>query len=489
MLKTLVSLIPTVVTIFVAYKSRKVWLALLCGIAAGGLLYGQGTGIFTVTGRYLASGFIDPERLKITFFVLMVAGMLQVMAKTGANLKFGISVGRRLPDPRTARLTAVGVSSLLFFDDYANVLIAGASMRPVMERHRISPAMLAYFTDVMAALASVVLISTWAAFEVSLIGGALREAKSGMSGMEVFLSAVPYHIFTFFNIFLVLLVASSGKWFSIRKTEEHRVLKMQTPGSRARRRDMVIPIAALIGISFFTLTALGRLHLPHGTSPSLMAVFGAAPVIDALNLGVITASCLLAFLMLKDNVMDWKEFSRSFSEGVKAMWPTGLVIILARGLEMTAGDLETGRHMAELFAGVMRPGFIPAVIFVIAALVTVASGFSWSSMALIMPIAVQMALPAGETVLFGAVAATISGAICGAQMIPYSDKSVMTAAACGITSLYHVKTQFPQIFVTSLTALAGFLAIGAGAPLVLVIPAGFLALFALHLFFAASFSA
>ena len=488
MLQTLVSLIPTIVTILVAYKSRKVWLALFCGIVSGGLLYGRGAGIVLTTGRYLISGFTDPERLKITFFVLMVAGMLHVMAKTGANLKFGLTVGKRLPGPRTARLAAVGVSSLLFFDDYANVLIAGASMRPVMERHRISPAMLAYFTDVMAALASVVLISTWAAFEVSLIGGALKEAKSGMSGMEVFLAAVPYHIFTFFNIFLVLLVAFSGKWFGIRKRERHRVLKAEAPGDRARRRDMVIPITALVGVSFFGMTGLGWLHLPAGTPPSLMALFGAAPVIDALNLGVVTAAFLLGLLMLRDRVMTWTEFSVSFSEGVKAMWPTGLVIILARGLEMTAGDLETGRHMADLFRGLMQPGFIPAVIFVIAALVTVASGFSWSSMALIMPIAVQMALPAGETVLFGAVAATISGAICGAQMIPYSDKSVMTAAACGITPLYHVKTQSPQIFLTSLTALGGFLALGAGAPLALVIPGGFLALLALHFFFARPFS-
>jgi Na+/H+ antiporter NhaC len=489
LLQTLVSLIPTIITIFVAYKSRKVWLALLCGVVSGGLLYGRGTGIFLTTGRYLASGFTDPERLKITFFVLMVAGMLHVMARTGANLKFGLTVGKRLPGPRTARLTAVGVSSLLFFDDYANVLIAGASMRPVMERHRISPAMLAYFTDVMAALASVVLISTWAAFEVSLIGGALKEAGSGMSGMEVFISAVPYHIFTFFNIFLVLLAAFSGRWFSIRKREHHRVVKTEGPGDRARRRDMVIPITALVGVSFFGMTGLGWLHLSAGTPFSLMAVFGAAPVIDALNLGAVTAVILLAVLMLKDNVMSWKEFSGSFSEGVKAMWPTGLVIILARGLEMTAGDLETGRHMAGLFSGLMQPGFLPAVIFVIAALVTVASGFSWSSMALIMPIAVQMALPAGEDVLFGAVAATISGAICGAQMIPYSDKSVMTAAACGITPLYHVKTQSPQIFIASLTALAGFLALGSGVPLALVVPAGFFILLSLHFFFARPFSA
>ena len=488
MAQTLVSLIPTFVTILVAYKSRKVWLALFFGIVAGGLLYGRGAGIFLTVGRYLLSGFTDPDRLKITFFVLMVAGMLHVMARTGANLKFGISVGKRLPNPRAARMASVGVSSLLFFDDYANVLIAGASMRPVMERHRISPAMLAYFTDVIAALASVVLISTWAAFEVSLIGGALQEAQSGMSGMEAFLSAVPYHIFTFFNIFLVLLVALTGRWFSAQRAEEHRVLNTEGPGDRGRRRDMVIPVAALVGISFFGMIGLGRLYLPHGAPVSLMAVFGAAPVIDALNLGVITAAFLLAVLMMKDNVMKWKEFSGSFSEGVKAMWPTGLVIILARGLEMTAGDLETGRHMAELFAGLMQPGFIPAVIFVIAAFVTVASGFSWSSMALIMPIAVQMALPAGENVLFGAVAATISGAICGAQMIPYSDKSVMTAAACGITPLYHVKTQFPQVFIASLTALAGFLAIGAGIPLALVIPGGFLVLFVLHIFFAKPFS-
>ncbi|HDS03232.1 MAG TPA: hypothetical protein ENN72_05925 [Firmicutes bacterium] len=484
MIQAVISLIPTGVTIAVAYKSRKVWVALLCGILTGAVLSGHSfSGFFIKASTYLFVSFTDSERLKITFFVLMVAGMLHIMARTGANLKFGISVGRRLPNARIARLTAVGTSSLLFFDDYANVLIAGASMRPVMERHRISPAMLAYFTDVMATLASVALISTWAAFEISLIGGALKEARAEAGAMNVFLSALPYHLFTYFSILLVLITALTGRWFGGRKGEPHRINPPLAPGGQARRRDMIIPIITLVTVSFAGMLLLGSLHLPLGVPLSLTALFGAAPVIDALNLGVITASLFLAFFMIKDRVMGKKEFSSAFSHGVKGMWTTGLVIILARGLELTAGDLKTGYHMAYYFQQLMKPDFIPALIFVMAALVTVASGFSWSSMALIMPIAVQMALPSGEAVLYGSVAATISGAIWGAQMIPYSDKSVMTAAACGISPLYHIKTQFPQVFLAGIAAFFGFLAVGAGLPLFAALGGGAVILILIHFFF------
>ncbi len=482
--KLLVSLIPTAVTIIVAYGTRKVWLALLLGVFSGALAFnGIGTDAAAGFGNYLAGAFADTERLKITFFVMMVSGMLAVISETGANLKFGQSVGGALPNGRAARFTAVGLSSLLFFDDYANVLIAGASMRPVTDRHGVSPAKLAYFIDVLAALASLMLVSTWAAFEVSLIGGALKNAGMELNPVKTFISAIPFHIFTYFNIFLVFLVAYNGRWFAGRRERAAlKVVQKSDPGKSARRRDMVVPILTLLTVSMAGILISGRIAAGASGKYSIMDILGNASTIDALNWGVISGAAVMIFMILKDNVLGPARLAEVFFKGVRAMIPTGAVIILAKGLEFCARDLKTGYHLAGLFQNTLPPSYIPALIFVIAAAVTVASGFSWSSMALIMPIAVQMTSPEPGLVTRAA-AATISGAICGAQLIPYSDKTVMSAAACGIEPLYHTRTQSRQIGAAAALAFFGYLLLGAGLPVYAVLAGGFIMLAAAHFLF------
>jgi len=451
------SLLPAIITILLCYKTRKVHLALFFGIMAGAFIFSAGffTGFYQL-GHYLFQSFTDVERLKITFFILMISAILKVLAETGASDKLGHYLGEKLKSKRKSRLSAFFISLMLFIDDYANVLITGASVSPVFKKNKISTYKLAYFIDVIASVSSITLISTWAAFEISLISGATKNILD-QSAVTVFFAAIPYHIFTILNIIFVFLIAWFGHWFYRKKVKKIRRTVFIKHKKTARKRDMLIPFSALLISAIVGMFAGGYILTPVAERGNLIAIIGNAPSIDVLNISVLLALVLLTFLIFRDKILYPKEYTGFLWQGIKELIPTGLVIILAKGLELVTIDLQTGYFISNVFKNFITPEFLPLFIFIIAALVTVASGFSWSSMVLVMPIAAQMAAGASAEVVYAVVAATISGAILGAQLIPYSDKAIMSSAACKISPLDHIKTQLPQIlFVAGLT-LIGYL--------------------------------
>lgn len=465
------SLIPAIITIILCYKTKKVHWALFFGVIAGAFIFQADflLGLKQI-GIYLYKSFTDVERLKITFFILMISAVLRVLAETGASDKLGHYLGDKLKSQRKSRLAAFFISIMLFIDDYANVLITGASITPVFRKNKISTYKLAYFIDVIASVSSITLISTWAAFEISLISGATKGILN-QSPVAIFFGSIPYHIFTILNIVFVLIVAWFGYWF-YQKPIQRPVVKVEEHKKSARKRDMLIPFSALLIISILGMFVGGFILTPAESRNDLVAIIGNAPSIDVLNISVVIAIILLTILLFKDQILQPKEYSVLLWEGIKELIPTGLVIILAKGLELVTVDLQTGYYISNAFQSFITPEFLPIFIFIIAALVTVASGFSWSSMVLIMPIAVQMAAGAETKIIYAAIASTISGAILGAQLIPYSDKAIMSAAACKISPLDHVKTQMPQILYVVICTIAAYI-------LMLFLPLGWVYLIAI----------
>ncbi len=453
----ILSLVPAIITIVLCYKTRKVHWALFFGVIAGAFIFSADFFLgFKQLGTYIYQSFTDAERLKITFFILMISAMLKVLSETGASDKLGHYLGEKLKSKRKSRLSAFFISLMLFIDDYANVLITGASFSPVFKKNKISTFKLAYFIDVIASVSSIMLISTWAAFEISLISGATKGILD-QSTVTIFFASIPYHIFTILNIIFVLLIAYFGHWFYRKKVKKIRHPSFTKQKRTARKRDMLVPFSALLITAVLGMFIGGYLLTPATDRTALVSIIGNAPSIDVLNISVIIALFLLTIMIFRDKILTQKEYTNYLWQGIRELIPTGLVIILAKGLELVTIDLQTGYFISNVFKNIITPDFLPLFIFIIAALVTVASGFSWSSMVLIMPIAAQMAAGAAPEVVYAVVAATISGAILGAQLIPYSDKAIMSSAACKISPLDHIKTQMPQIlFVAGLT-LIGYL--------------------------------
>ncbi|MFW6019416.1 MAG: Na+/H+ antiporter NhaC family protein [Bacteroidales bacterium] len=482
------SLVPAMVTIVFALSTKRVALALFFGVVAGAFTFNSGalTDSLRSVWDYLVLSFTDPERLRIVLFILLIGGMLQIIQKAGGYDAFAARLSKRLNNGRRSRITTWGISMLLFFDDYANVLISGASMRNINLRNGVSPAMLAYIVDVVAIMASVMVISTWAAFEGAVMVDAAE--KIGLEGTLTlfFLESLPYHFYTFMAIILAFSVAYSGKWFGYKlDNKQYKVNTDENNRENGKASYVVIPVITLIGSALIGLFASGTYFLlQDGQSFTLINILGHAPSVDVLILSTILAILVLLFRLYRDKKLTGNE-GKSLLKGMRSMIDVSLVIFMATGLAAVSSDLGTGTFITDSFSQYITPQILPALIFIISMLITVATGFSWSSMAIVMPIAYQMADAEGAMGLIPILsAAVVSGAVSGEHMIPYSEKAVMTSAACQISPVYHIRTQILQTLTVFTGGVIGFILIGFQTPLILSFMAGLAFVFMMHFMFA-----
>ncbi|HOY68229.1 MAG TPA: Na+/H+ antiporter NhaC family protein [Candidatus Ozemobacteraceae bacterium] len=464
------SLIPAGVTILAAVLTHRVALALFLGIVAGALTVKHaafGAGLSACL-QYLKLSFADGERLKISLFILLVGGLLELISRSGAYERFSEAISRKLDSARKTRVATFLLSLCVFFDDYANVLICGASMRTLCPKHRISPALLAYIVDQTAVIVSVVLISTWAGFEASLLVSSAEPLGVKISSSALFLGSMPYHVVTFLGLLLACLSAWTGTWIGARLDDGPPAASVRPPTPprpETRLRHLFVPLGGLVvfavaGLAGFTLR---NIVSSWDSGLSLITVFSDLPTVDILNASVSIALAGGILLFRRDGVLAWREIAGGLWKGMKSLIPTGLVIILAKGLSAVSTDLGTGLWLTSLLGDRLSPALIPVAAMGVSFLITVATGFSWSSMAIVMPIGFQMALSAGGESLIPIVAgAVISGSIAGGLIIPYSDTTVITAAGFGIPPLYHAKTQALQILPLIPVAALAYGLLGSG---------------------------
>jgi len=484
------SLMPAAITIVVALITHRVALALFAGVLGGVFVLAgyQLTGFLEESYEYLMLAFTDWERVKIVLFVMLIGGMLEIIAGGGAYTRFAERLGKRLNTPRRSRVSTWGLSMCLFFDDYANVLISGASMRKINMRNGVTPAMLAYIVDVVAIMASIMIVSTWASFEGSVMAQAGNSVGLDKSVTTFFLESLPYHFYTFLAIVLAFVVAYTGRWFGYRADDAVYPLQeksdVQNPASKTYH--LLVPIITLVGFAITALFASGIYLLQQQQRPiTLINILGVAPSVNILILSTLLALAVTFILLRKDRVVSSLQIGKGFVKGIREMVGVSLVILLAGGLSAVSMDLGTGKYITHSVSSFLQPGVIPLLIFVVSMLITVATGFSWSSMAIVMPIAFQMVVADNMPEMIPVVsAAVISGAVSGEHIIPFSEKAVMSAAACKITPVYHIKTQILQTLSVFTAACIGYIIIGLFHSLVLAFAIPLALLLIIHFAFA-----
>lgn len=460
------SLIPAIVTIIAALSTRKVALALFLGIVGGAIVAGSYTffGFFEKMYDYMLISFTDPERLKIVLFIVLIGGLLEIINRSGGYTKFATVLSKKLNTPRKSRLSTWGLSMTLFFDDYANVLISGASMREVNIRNKVTPAMLAYIVDVVAIMASIMIISTWASFEGSVMAEAGQEIGINKSISLFFIESIPYHFYTIAAIFLTFLVAYSGKWFGYKLDKQPLpdISSAKALSENVRIYHVLVPILTLLGFAIISMLVVGTwILMQHNEPITLINILGNAPTVDLLIVSTIIAIATSFWLVKKDHLLSTKDVGKNILTGGKGMIGVSLVILLATGLSAVSETLGTGEYITNAVADFISPEILPFIIFTISMLITVATGFSWSSMAIVMPIAYQMLASNGMLESLPIIsAAVITGAVSGEHMIPFSEKAVMSAAATQLEPMYHIKTMFFQTITAFAAAGGGYILIG-----------------------------
>jgi len=509
------SVVPPLMAIGLAFATKQVLPSLFISIWAGATIIAHGNpaaGFTNMTVKYIAGSIADPWNAAIIVINITMGGMIGVISKSGGMKAVAESLSRRAGTARSGQLVTFLMGIVIFFDDYANTLLVGNTMRPLCNKLRISREKLAYICDSTAApVASLAPLSTWTAYQMGLIHGVFETIRVDMNVYAAFLRSIPYQFYGVFALVLVFLVAVLGRDFGPMFSAERRArttgkliadgavplagrelteMKIKE-GTPLRRRNAVIPIVTVVVMLAVGLYIDGRGGILAGGDPdkiglvtgspfslsALAEIIGEAHVDYALMWSVLCGTMTALALVVLQRILTLGEAMNAWVEGVKSMVIALLIIVFAWGIGSLCKDLGTAVYLVGILEGKMSPAAIPPLVFAVGCLIAFSTGTSYGTMAIIMPIAVPLAyyMNGGELggMVFATIGATLTGSVFGDHCSPISDTTIMSSMATASDHLDHVKTQAPYALAAAFIAvLFGFIPAGFGIGPGISIPAG-----------------
>lgn len=458
-MNTLLSFAPAIVTMLIAIYTHKTLLALLCGLLSGIFIFSGYNLIvfFQNTFSYSEYIFTDVNRLKIAFFVLLIGSFLKILNKTGSFHSFAEFSLKYINTPRRSRLAAFFMSFFLFFDDYANVLITGTTFKTICDKNKVTAYKLAYIIDTVSCVCSIALISTWAYYEISIINESIKTYSTISTPLMFFIKSIPYNFYTITAVAICFTYCYTGFWFSTNRMSTTSKKVKLVPSKEAKPYVMVVPLLTWIFTTLFLVLSFGVIK---SNSFSIINILGAAPTLDILIISTCVSITLLIILCLKDKIfLSNKILLLHIYRGAKDMLSVAIIILLANGLSKIFFDLKTGIYLSQIFYNLnLNAQFLPMFIFFITMFTSVFTGSSWSTMAIIMPIAYQLIFINDlGTYVFIVTGAVISGSLCGVKLVPYSDKVVLSSVSTQISTFLHIKTQFPYVLISTFITLISYI--------------------------------
>jgi len=496
------SLLPPLLAIVLALVTRDVLVSLFLGVGAGALVFtgfAPTAALARTIDRYIVGALADGDHASIVIFTTLLGGMVGLITKSGGTSGLIDRLKPYATSSRRGQLATWAMGVAVFFDDYANTLIVGPTMRPITDRLRISREKLAYIVDSTAApVVCLIPISTWVGFEIGLIGDAFRGLGLPFDAYTSFLRSIPYRFYPMFAIFTVAVVAWTGRDFGAMRRAEKRARdhgkvladdarpiadyanEAMTPkdGTPPRAINAVLPILTVVGVTLIGLYKSGASGLVRGEGTGMLAwlrqVLENANSYQALLWASLSSVLVALALPLAQRLLRVGEAVGAMLEGFKAMMMALCVLTLAWSLGSVCGDLHTADYLVGLTRDILQPSWVPALTFVLAAAVAFATGASWGAMGILTPLVIpichnlaisagmEVGSPAYMGVLSATIASVLSGAVWGDHCSPISDTTILSSMASGCDHIAHVRTQLPYA-----------VAIGGVAVLVGNLPAGF----------------
>ncbi|MCZ6671282.1 MAG: Na+/H+ antiporter NhaC family protein [Acidobacteria bacterium] len=507
------TILPPLFAIAMALAFRQVVIALFAGTWLGAFFlydFNPFSALLRCVDHFAMKALTDPDKVSICLFTLLLGGMIGVISRSGGIQGIVAALSRLATNRRRGQIATWAMGILVFFDDYSNTLIVGPTMRPITDRLGISREKLAYIVDTTAAsIASIALVSSWIGFEVSLIGDGLAGAGIERDPYGTFLNTIPYCFYPWMALVLCFLVGFLGRDFGSMYRAERRAREGKVLGPTAtplsdfdtaafkpvpdrphRWFNAVVPVFALISYIFFGLWSSGRAALVDRGDPAglgtaweiltsgggiqdLGTIFGAADSFQVLLQASLIGGILALLLAFTQGILSISEGFQAWTNGIKAMLPAFVVLALAWSIGLVCEELQTADYLVSLLSDTLSPAWLPTLIFLGAACVSFATGTSWGTMAILLPIAIplahQMTLTAGLTpgmasgILFGSIASVLSGAVFGDHCSPISDTTILSSMASSSDLIDHVRTQLPYALLgAGVAVLAGTIPVGFG---------------------------
>ncbi len=497
------SVIPPLVAIGLALLFRNVLPALFAGVFVGAwLAYGNLVSAFTRTiDRYIVNAITDPSHAKIIIFSMLLGAMIAVVSRAGGTQGIIDRLAPYATNPRRGQFATWLMGILVFFDDYANTLIVGSTMRPVTDRLRVSREKLAYIVDSTAApVVAVFPISTWVGFEVGLIGDALIDSELALNPYTTFLASIPYRFYPLFALFFGLTIALTGRDFGAmlkaerRARNEGKLLEdgavplsnlsdktLQPPeGAPHRAFNALVPILVVIVTTVGGLVATGVAAVGPRTGPWTAWMREVVAQSDPFNtlLWASLAGLLAAIILaLGQRILNLRQAAETTVDGFRSMVMAFTVLTLAWSIGAVCEDLHTADYLVGLTQGILAPKLLPAVVFILAAAVAFATGTSWGVLSIMTPLAIPLAhglaVPAGWAagtpehahILIATIASVLAGSVWGDHCSPISDTTILSSMATGSDHIAHVRTQLPYALgVGGFAVFGGILPASYGVP-------------------------
>jgi len=506
------SLLPPVVAIAMALIFRQVLIALFVGVWLGAVFafdYNISTGLMRTVDMYIVKALADADHISILVFSLTLGGMIGVISRGGGTQGIVEKLSRYAKSSRSGQATTWAMGMLIFFDDYANTLIVGNTMRPVTDRLKISREKLSYIVDSTAApIASIAPISTWIGYEVGLLDQTFKDLNLGVDPYLQFLSAIPYSTYSILALLMVLFIALIRRDFGPMAKAERRALRdgkvlsdsatpltdtdmleMDNNNEGAKRwYNGLVPIAVVVGVTmiglyFSGLSALGA----RGETATLKEIISNAESYSVLMWASFSGLFASIILVVTQRLMSLGQAVDAAVAGYRAMFMAAIILTLAWTIGKICTDLHTADYVVSLTRAIITPQILPLLTFVVAGVMSFSTGSSWATMAIMIPIVIPMAhqLPIdqglnpelSQHIFLGTIGAVLSGAVFGDHCSPISDTTVLSSMASAADHIDHVRTQLPYALAVGLVAsLTGYLPAGFGLNDILLLVLGALAL-------------
>lgn len=462
---TIFSLIPPVIAIVLALATKEVYLSLLIGILSGAFLFvGVNPIVAAETVMDIMGGKIGGN-INIVLFLAFLGIVVALITKSGSSRAYGEWAAYSIKSRRGALLATTFLGALIFVDDYFNCLTVGTVMRPVTDKQKVTRAKLAYIIDATAAPICIIApISSWAA----AVGSSLP-ADSSIDGFSLFLQTIPFNLYALLTITFMLFIIINDFDFGAMKAYNEKVEKTgvektvegeeQEISGNGRVIDLLLPIAVLIAFCVSGMLYTGGIL----EGATLVEAFADCDSSRSLVLGSFFTLVFIFFFYMIRRVLSFEEFCGCLTTGIKAMVPAVMILSLAWTLSgiCSADYLNIGGYVSSVVGGSALVGsLLPPILFTVAVGLAFATGTSWGTFGILIPIAFAILGADDMNSLSITVAAILAGAVCGDHISPISDTTILASAGAQCDHIAHVSTQIPYALCVAGCCLAGYLAAG-----------------------------
>ncbi len=468
--QTFWALIPPIIAIALALVTKEVYSSLFIGILTGALLY-SGFNFEGTMNHMFSDGFVsviaDSYNVGILIFLVILGIIVQLMNKTGGSAAFGNWASRRIKTREGAQLSTIALGVLIFIDDYFNCLTVGSVMRPVTDKHKVSRAKLAYLIDATAAPVCIIApISSWAA--------AVSGFVEGKNGISLFVQSIPYNYYALFTIaMMILLVIMNIDYGSMYKHEVNAIkhndlyttpdrpyanARQDAPVAKGIVADMLVPIITLVVSCVVGMIYTGGFF----SGESFINSFANSDASVGLVLGSAFALVVTILYYMVRRIITFHEMMDCVPEGFKAMVPAILILTFAWTLKAMTDSLGAKEFVAALVKGSASSfmSFLPCIIFMIAVGLSFATGTSWGTFGILIPIVVNVFADTNYQMMIISMAACMAGAVCGDHCSPISDTTIMASAGAQCNHINHVSTQLPYAMTCAVVSAVTYLIAG-----------------------------